>query len=86
MLRLKGGEFAIGMWVVAALTHLLVNLDRLIQGETGTSLISLNAYDSGDAPRGDLLAGARRHGGPARHPLRPAAQPHGRRDPGDPRQ
>ena len=46
MLRLKGGEFAIGMWVVAELVHLLVNLDRLIQGETGTSLISLNAYDS----------------------------------------
>jgi len=45
MLRLKGGEFAIGMWVVAALAHMLVNLDRLIQGETGTSLISLNAYD-----------------------------------------
>lgn len=46
MLRLKGGEFAIGMWVLAELAHLLVNLDRLIQGETGTSLISLNAYDS----------------------------------------
>lgn len=44
MLRLRGGEFAIGMWVVSALTHMLVNLDRLIQGETGTSLISLNAY------------------------------------------
>jgi len=48
MLRLKGGEFAIGMWVVSALTHLLVNLDGLIKGETGTSLISLNAYASGD--------------------------------------
>ena len=47
MLRLKGGEFAIGMWVISGLTHMLVNLDRLIQGETGTSLISLNAYDSG---------------------------------------
>ena len=47
MLRLKGGEFAIGMWVVSALAHLLVNLDGLIQGETGTSLISLNAYASG---------------------------------------
>lgn len=47
MLRLKGGEFAIGMWVIAALTHLLVNLDRLVQGETGTSLISLNVYDAG---------------------------------------
>ena len=44
MLRLRGGEFAIGMWVISALTHLLVNLDGLIQGETGTSLISLNAY------------------------------------------
>ncbi|MEI9400844.1 branched-chain amino acid ABC transporter permease [Mesorhizobium argentiipisi] len=46
MLRLKNGEFAIGMWVIAALTHLLVNLDRLIQGETGTSAISLNVYVS----------------------------------------
>lgn len=46
MLRLRGGEFAIGMWVVSSLTHLLVNLDSLIQGETGTSLISLNAYDA----------------------------------------
>ena len=45
MLRLRGGEFAIGMWVLAELVHLLVNLDRLIQGETGTSLISLNVYD-----------------------------------------
>ncbi|MDW6026269.1 branched-chain amino acid ABC transporter permease [Mesorhizobium sp. BAC0120] len=44
MLRLRGGEFAIGMWVIAELTHLLVNLDRLVKGETGTSLISLNAY------------------------------------------
>jgi branched-chain amino acid transport system permease protein len=46
MLKLKGGEFAIGMWVLSATTHLLVNLDPLIQGETGTSLISLNAYDA----------------------------------------
>jgi branched-chain amino acid transport system permease protein len=44
MLRLKGGEFAIGMWVLAELFHLLVNLDGLVQGETGTSLIALNAY------------------------------------------
>ncbi|HVZ15324.1 MAG TPA: branched-chain amino acid ABC transporter permease, partial [Bauldia sp.] len=47
MLRLRGGEFAIGMWVVAELAHLLVNLDTLVRGETGTSLISLNAYDTG---------------------------------------
>lgn len=44
MLRLSSGEFAIGMWVVAALAHLLVNLDTLVRGETGTSLIALNAY------------------------------------------
>jgi branched-chain amino acid transport system permease protein len=46
MLRLKNGEFAIGMWVLAELVHLLVNLDRLINGETGTSLIALNAYSA----------------------------------------
>jgi len=46
MLRLRGGEFAIGMWVIASLIHLLVNLDTLIQGETGISLISLNQYPS----------------------------------------
>lgn len=44
MLRLKGGEFGIGMWVAAELAHLLVNLDTLVQGETGTSLIALNAF------------------------------------------
>jgi len=47
MLRLRGGEFAIGMWVVSELAHLLVNLDTLINGETGTSLIALNAYEIG---------------------------------------
>ena len=47
MLRLKAGEFAVGMWVVAELFHLAVNLDPLIQGETGTSLIALNAYGVG---------------------------------------
>ena len=43
MLRLRGGEFAIGMWVLAELAHLLVNLDPLVNGETGTSLIALDA-------------------------------------------
>ncbi|HEY1453631.1 MAG TPA: branched-chain amino acid ABC transporter permease [Roseiarcus sp.] len=47
MLRLKGGEFAIGMWVISELAHLLVNLDTLVRGETGTSLIELNVYSSG---------------------------------------
>lgn len=45
MLRLRGGEFAIGMWVLAFTLHLFVNLDPLIQGETGISLIALNAFD-----------------------------------------
>jgi branched-chain amino acid transport system permease protein len=44
MPRLRAGEFAIGMWVLAELAHLVVNLDGLVQGETGTSLIALNAY------------------------------------------
>jgi branched-chain amino acid transport system permease protein len=46
MLRLRDGEFAIGMWVLSELCHLLVNLDPLVQGETGTSLIALNAYSA----------------------------------------
>ncbi len=48
MLRLRAGEFAIGMWVVAELAHLLVNLDTLINGETGTSLIELQRYTAHD--------------------------------------
>jgi len=42
--RLRGGEFAIGMWVFAELAHLLVNLDGVVQGETGTSLRALSAF------------------------------------------
>lgn len=48
MLRLRGGEFSIGMWVVAEALHLLVNQDKLIQGETGTSMIALNAFSHAD--------------------------------------
>lgn len=44
MLRLREGEFAIGMWVVAEVFFLLVKLDPLINGETGTSLVQLNTY------------------------------------------
>ncbi|HYB49968.1 MAG TPA: branched-chain amino acid ABC transporter permease [Burkholderiaceae bacterium] len=44
MLRLRVGEFAVGMWVVAELAHLLVNLDSFIQGETGTSLVAMLAF------------------------------------------
>jgi branched-chain amino acid transport system permease protein len=32
------------MWVFAELAHLCVNLDGLVQGETGTSLIALSAF------------------------------------------
>jgi branched-chain amino acid transport system permease protein len=51
-LRLRGGEFAIGMWVFAELAHLLVNLDGLVQGETGTSLIAISGLTP-DARRAD---------------------------------
>jgi branched-chain amino acid transport system permease protein len=49
MLRLRGGEFAIGMWVVAEVCHLYVNGDRaLTAGATGTSFTGLNAYSTAD--------------------------------------
>ena len=44
MLRLRGGEFAIGMWVVAEVCFGLVILDKSVGGLTGTSLIGINAY------------------------------------------
>jgi branched-chain amino acid transport system permease protein len=44
MLRLRGAEFAIGMWVLAELAHFIVNLDPLVQGETGTSLVALDRF------------------------------------------
>ena len=48
MLRLRGGEFAIGMWVVAEVCFGLVVLDKSIAGLTGTSLIALNKYSAHD--------------------------------------
>jgi branched-chain amino acid transport system permease protein len=44
-LRLKGGEFAIAMWVIAEVLRIVVMFDPLVQGETGTSLLALNAVD-----------------------------------------
>lgn len=44
MLRLRDGEFAIGMWVLATLVRLLVCLDPIVQGDTGTSLLALNRF------------------------------------------
>ena len=52
VLRLRGGEFAIGMWVIAEVVRLLVNLDPIIQGDTGRSLIALASFDA--AERRDL--------------------------------
>jgi branched-chain amino acid transport system permease protein len=46
MLRLRAGEFAVGMWVASELLRLLVNLDPVIQGDTGRSLIALSAFDA----------------------------------------
>jgi branched-chain amino acid transport system permease protein len=43
-LRLRVSEFAIGMWVLAELAHLFVNLDGLVQGETGVSLIAISSF------------------------------------------
>jgi branched-chain amino acid transport system permease protein len=47
VLRLRAGEFAIGMWVIAEAMRLLVNLDPIIQGDTGRSLIALSQFDAG---------------------------------------
>src|ERR1700722_11423324 len=52
VLRLRAGEFAIGMWVIAEVVRLLVNLDPIIQGDTGRSLIALASFDA--AQRRDI--------------------------------
>jgi branched-chain amino acid transport system permease protein len=44
VLRLRGGQFAIGTWVVAATLALLVTLDHGLGGGTGVSLRTLNVY------------------------------------------
>lgn len=46
--RLRGGQFAIGMWVVAELFRLLVTNDQSIGGGTGRSLNALNVYAPAD--------------------------------------
>jgi branched-chain amino acid transport system permease protein len=45
ILRLKEGEFAIATWVLAEVMRIVVMFDPLVQGDTGNSLIALNAYD-----------------------------------------
>ena len=44
MLWLRGGAFAIGMWVVAEVAAIFVSLDSSLGAGTGTSLIELNYY------------------------------------------
>lgn len=44
VLRLRGGQFAIGTWVVAEVLALLVALDHDVGGGTGVSLTGLNVY------------------------------------------
>ncbi|MFC4148135.1 branched-chain amino acid ABC transporter permease [Micromonospora mangrovi] len=44
VLRLRGGQFAVGTWVIAETAALLVMLDDDLGGGTGTSLRGLNAY------------------------------------------
>ncbi|HKT02211.1 MAG TPA: branched-chain amino acid ABC transporter permease [Rugosimonospora sp.] len=45
VLRLRGGQFAVGTWVVAETLALLFLLDKGLGGGTGTSLRGLNVYD-----------------------------------------
>ncbi len=48
VLRLRGGQFAIGTWVVAEVFALLVALDQSLGGGTGISLTTLNVYSPSD--------------------------------------
>ncbi|GIE98578.1 branched-chain amino acid ABC transporter permease [Paractinoplanes rishiriensis] len=44
LLRLRGGQFAVGTWVVAEALALLIALDEDLGGGTGVSLRGLNAF------------------------------------------
>ena len=48
VLRLRGGQFAIGTWVVAEVFALVVVLDQALGGGTGISLTTLNVYSPAD--------------------------------------
>lgn len=45
MLRLRGGQFAIGTWVVAEVIGLIIVMQSSLGGGTGVSLRELNIYD-----------------------------------------
>jgi branched-chain amino acid transport system permease protein len=44
-LRLRAAQFAIGMWVIAEVSSLVVKLDQNLGAGTGISLIQMNQYD-----------------------------------------
>ncbi len=44
VLRFRGAQFAIGMWVLAEVAAILVSFDSSLGAGTGTSLIALNYY------------------------------------------
>jgi branched-chain amino acid transport system permease protein len=46
VLRLRAAEFAVAMWVIAEAIRSVVMFDPLVQGETGRSLVTLNAVDA----------------------------------------
>ena len=48
VLRLRGGQFAIGMWVVAEVLALLIALIPSVGGGTGVSLTGLNVHAPAD--------------------------------------
>jgi branched-chain amino acid transport system permease protein len=48
VLRLRGGQFAVGTWVVAEALALLITLDHSMGGGSGVSLHGLNRYAIGD--------------------------------------
>jgi branched-chain amino acid transport system permease protein len=47
VLRFRGAQFAIGMWVLAEVAAILVSFDQSLGAGTGTSLIELNYYSPG---------------------------------------
>ncbi len=46
--RLRGGQFAVGMWVIAEIFRLLVTNTQSLGGQTGKSLTALNVYAPAD--------------------------------------
>ena len=46
VLRLRGGQFSIGTWVIAEALALVVVLDTALGGGTGVSLRGLNVFDA----------------------------------------